>query len=506
MTSTITIGPGPVRIPDVLAVADGAPLVLSAETIERIQAGRAVVERFITGPELIYGLNTGLGHMRDERVSVEELGVYQEVIVAGHAGAIGPPLPTRVVRAAMLARIAGISTGGSGASLAVAEALVAMLNAGVHPIVPETGSVGASDLMHMAAIGQVALGRGRAEYHGVVQPGGEALRAAGLAPLTLGPKDGLSLISANGVSVGRGAIVAARAAELADLADVALVLALESMKGNVSIVDPAVADAKGIAGQRAAADHIRALLVGSQLNAAGAAASVQDPLSFRVGPQVHGALREFIGIAMTAVDTELAASDDNPHVAIASGRLISNGNFHPIVLALSFDALRPALGHVGQLSERRMSHLFGALLGNMEEVMATVVREGLTYSPLIGYAAAARYTELRALANPVSLDVAPLDLGVEDHATNATETVRRTDQALDVLEDLLAIELLAARSLIRATHAEGGVGVGARVALDWLTAVLGRLDAPLTDEVIAAIQVGLRSELLPAIRAAVDSA
>ena len=200
----------------------------------------------------------------------------------------------------MYVRVLGIAPGGSGASLAVADSLVSMLNAGVHPIVPEAGSVGASDLMHMAAIGEVALGRGRAEYRGTTMPGGDALRAAGLVPLTVGPKDGLALISANGVAVGRGALVADRATDIAEVADVAFVASLEATRGNPSIVDPAVAIAKGIAGQTAAMDHIRELLRGSDRCVPGGAGSVQAPLSFRVGPQVHGALRESIRAATDA--------------------------------------------------------------------------------------------------------------------------------------------------------------------------------------------------------------
>ncbi len=504
---TVRIGPRPLRVEDVVAVAAGAPVELFPEAVARIEAGRAVVERYVAGDELVYGLNTGLGHMRDQRLSIAELVDYQDAIVAAHASAIGPALPTAVVRAAMLARVAGIAIGGSGASLAVAEALVAMLNAGVHPIVPETGSVGASDLMHMAAIGEVALGRGRAEYRGAIMPGADALRAAGLATLALGPKDGLALISANGVSIGRGALVADRAADVADLADVALVASLEATGGNVSIVDPAVAAAKGIAGQTAAADHIRALLHGSELCRPSGAASVQDPLSFRVGPQVHGALRELVRAATAATDTELAASDDNPLVSIADGRLISNGNFHPMVLALAFDALRPALAHVGQASDRRMSHLWGLVMASGDAVTPAGMRGILdrTRGPLLRYAAATRYAELRAMAGPVTLDVPPLDLGVEDHATNAPEAVRCTDDALDILEQILMAELLLARAALVLADRQPGVGIGTRVALGWMAGVLADHPGAMTDEVAAALQARTREELLPLVRSAVAS-
>ena len=504
-STRVILGSRPARIADVVAVATGATVELSGRAVERIEAGRAIVDRHVAGEELVYGLNTGLGHLVGQRLPVAALADYQDAIVALHATALGSPLPTPVVRAAMYVRVLGIALGGSGASRAVADSLVSMLNAGVHPIVPEAGSVGASDLMHMAAIGEVALGRGRAEFRGTTMPGGDALRAAGLVPLTMGPKDGLALISANGVSVGRGALVADRAKDIAEVADVAFVASLEATRGNPSIVDPAVASAKGIAGQTAAMDHIRELLRGSDRCVPGGAGSVQGPLSFRVGPQVHGALRESIRAATDATTAELRASDDNPLVSIADGRLISNGNFHPILLGLTFDALRPALAHVGQLSDRRMGHLWAVLLGIEDAVTPEGMRRlvGLAGGPLLRYAAAVRSAQLRALAAPVTLDVSPLDLGVEDHSTNAPEAVRMTDEALDLLEQILVVELLMARAALAVEVRTPSVGVGTRIALDWLAEVLGVSPAAMPDELVVSLHRRLREELLPRIRTAV---
>ena len=180
--TAVTIGDQPTSIEDIVAIARGAAAELSDEAVARIEASRAVVDELVDGEALIYGLNTGLGHMRDQRMPAETLGLYQEAIVSGHDGAFGDPLPTEVVRAAMAVRLAGLALGGSGASLPVARQLVDMLTRGVHPIVPAIGSVGASDLMHMAAIAQVAIGRGRAEVAGAIVDGSEALTRAGLAP------------------------------------------------------------------------------------------------------------------------------------------------------------------------------------------------------------------------------------------------------------------------------------------------------------------------------------
>ena len=316
---TVVIDAEPLTVDDVVAVANGAELQLGADARRRIEVAREIVDRYVAGPDLIYGLNTGLGHMRNERVPLESLREYQPAIVTMHAGAIGPALPAVVVRAAMATRVAGIARGGAGASLVVAETIVAMLNAGVHPVVPQTGSVGASDLMHMAAIGLVVIGQGRAEYHGQILPGAEALKRAGIAPARLEPKDGLALVSANGMSVGHAALLVDRAERAARLADVMLGMSLEAVRGNLSIVDPAVARAKPVPGQVESASLIRAFLAGSERCQPGAAVSVQDPLSFRVGPQVHGALRETIGYLRRQVEIELAAMDDNPLVDVDSG-------------------------------------------------------------------------------------------------------------------------------------------------------------------------------------------
>jgi histidine ammonia-lyase len=288
--TTVTITEAALGIEDLLAVVGGAPVELDERVRTRIAAGRAVVDRALDAGEAVYGLTTQVGHGKDIRLSEEEIRSEQRFLVMSHSGGIGPPLPTAIVRAALAVRLNGIARGGSGAGVAVAETLAAMLNAGVHPLVPETASVGAGDVGQMAGMAQVAIGMGSAEYRGEVLSGGEALRRAGIAPVVLGGKDGLALISANGVSVGHAALVVGRADQLAEAADVAAALSMEAIGANTSVLHPAVGQAKPIPGQVAAADHLRALLAGSPLLEPGSARSVQDALSFRVVPQVHGAL------------------------------------------------------------------------------------------------------------------------------------------------------------------------------------------------------------------------
>ena len=476
---------------------------LTAEAEARIVASRAVVEEHLARPEPVYGLNTGLGHMRDERMPADQLLAYQVAIVRLHDGALGRPLRATVVRAAMAVRLAGIVRGGSGMTLEVARTYAAMLNAGVHPVMPEDGSVGASDLMHMTAIALVMIGEGVADYQGARLSGAEAMRRAGIPTVTLGAKEGLGAISANGVSIGHGALVVARAARIAAAADLVAAATMEALGANPSIIEPAVAGAKPIPGQVDAAAHLRRLLRGSAILDDDAAHSVQDPLSVRVVPQVHGAFRELGRFAHEAVDGELASMDDNPLVVVEEGRMISNGNFHPMLMALAFDALRPAAAHVGQLSDRRMNQLWTRLLAgaSMEAISTYASQAGTGF--LSRYAAAARSAELRQLAAPATLDIGALDLGVEDHATAAPLTVRRTEQALDLLESILLTELLIDRDVFVLTGKpeRHGAGVAAAVAaIDRGCAAVGPV--AVVADVHAALQPLLTTTILEAADAA----
>jgi histidine ammonia-lyase len=478
---------------DIGRLARGAPLELSSEVAERVHASRAVVERALEGGQLVYGLNTGVGSRRDRPVPREDLDRYQVQMVMDHAGGVGAPLADEDVRAIMSARIAGIARGGSGAHPGALDTLVAMLNAGVHPVVPAVGSVGASDLMHMAAIAMVVMGRGQARHEGQAMPGGKALARARIAPHRLRPKDGLALISGNGVSIGLGALAALAAERTAVLADVAGALTLEAIAGNPGPFQEEAARAKPLPGQIAAAAHLRELLAGGDLAGQASARSVQDPLSFRVMPQVHGALRDQVAATRAAVEVELKAIDDSPLVSIDQDRLLSTGNFHPMALALAFESLRVALAHLGMLSERRMNKLVTALYG--EASFEFGVQEPGRYSVpgFVIYSAAALLSELKQLASPVTLDCPPLDLDVEDHATLAPQAVMLSRRALFVLETILAIEVLVAISALDDQPRVPRLGRGTRPIYDAVRATLEPLEA---DASAATVVETVRQRLL----------
>ena len=478
---------------DVGRLARGARLELAPEVAQLVQASRSVVERALQDGELVYGLNTGVGSRRDRPVSREDLDRYQVQMVMDHAGGVGAPLADEDVRATIAARVAGMARGGSGVHPAALETLVAMLNAGVHPIVPAVGSVGASDLMHMAAIAMVVMGRGEARLEGRALPGHEALARVGIVPHRLRPKDGLALISGNGVSIGLGALAALAAERTAVLADVAGALTLEAIGGNPGPFEEEAARAKPLPGQIAAAAHLRELLAGGDLASDGTARSVQDPLSFRVMPQVHGALRDQVAATRASVEVELNAIDDSPLVSIEQDRLLSTGNFHPMGLALAFESLRVALAHLGMLSERRMNKLVIALHG--EASFEFGVREPGRYSVpgFVIYSAAALLSELKQLASPVTLDCPPLDLDVEDHATLAPQSVMLARRALFVLETILAIEVLVAISALDDQPQLPSLGRGTRPVYDAVRATLEPLEV---DASAAAVVETVRGRLL----------
>ncbi|MDX6541878.1 MAG: histidine ammonia-lyase [Gaiellales bacterium] len=497
MTESVIVGAGGIEPADVVRVArDRAGVELSREVEATILASRAVVERLIAGERLIYGLNTGLGHMRDERVEIGVLQRYQRQMIEGHASGVGPSLTTADVRAAMLARISGAARGGAGLTLEAVQLLVAMLNAGVHPIVPGAGSVGAGDLMHMAAIAVVMIGSGEGELDGEILPGGVALARAGLTPIVAQPKEGIALVAANSVAVGSGALVADEALRLARLADTACALSLEAVAGNPSPFDDAAARGKDVPGQVASAHAIRALLEGSYLNDPATVLSVQDPLSFRVAAQVNGAYREQVAAAEHSVRVELNAIGDNPMVLIDRDTMISNGNFQPMQLTLAFDALRTGAAHVAMISERRMNKLTTLRFSDPSLMLARLDDEELAQqSPrraLVQYAAASLLAELKHLTAPVSIHLPPLDLDFEDHGTVAPSVVFTTRRALELLDTILTCEIQIAVDLMDARGVPV-LGAGTRVTYDRVHASWDELPPNTSPAVVVeATRVALR--------------
>jgi histidine ammonia-lyase len=478
--SPVTITTEPLGIPELIAVIAGDQVVLGQDALSRIASSREVVERALSTGKPVYGLNTGIGQMKDTAVPREQLRGFQETLLATHSSGVGASLPAEVVRGSMMARLNGIARGGSAAGPEAARSLAEMLNRGVHPVVSSVASVGAGDLSQMASIALVAVGGGKAEYKGEILSGSEALRRAGISPLVLEPGEALALMSANSISIASAVMALHRAKQMAELADLAVALSLEATVGNPSGIHPSVATAKPFPGQIQASDHLGSILEESYLLEPGTSRSIQDPLSFRVAPQVHGAFRDFISQATSAVEIELNSRSDNPLISIEEGTMIHNGNFDPIVMALDFDALRTAIAHVGQISERRMSHLWEQFFQRLND--ATLKGPGDTLAEFFGislrYPGAAIFADLKQLASPASLDSPPLSGELEDHGTNAPLTVSKTDRALMLLEDILLIEMLMARDVLAAAGSRPQLGRGTGRLLDSLESAISATPHP----------------------------
>ena len=442
--TTVTLGGGAVTIADLVRVArDAATVALHADARERVLAARVVVDRLVVSDASIYGLTSALGANTGQPIPEAERSEYQVRAVRARAVGVGPAHATEVVRATMFARIAGMAVGGSGVSPPVLDALVAMLNAGVHPIVPAIGSIGVADLAPLSHLALPLVGEGRAEFRGDLLSGREALSRAALRPVTLGPKDGLALISANAATIGHAALVLHDAAAALDHFNIACALTFEGFRANLSPLDARVQAARPARGQVAMATRLRELLDGSALWQNGAARRVQDPVSLRCVTQVHGAALAALQIARDDVELELNYAADSPLVLADDAQLVSNGNFHIPALALAFDGLGLALAQVAMLGVMRCQKLYNPALSGLPLQLTTL---GPAHS---GFATIQKtltslYNQIRHIANPASLDGLPVSEAVEDHAPMAPNAVANIAAMLPLLRYLAAIELLSA--------------------------------------------------------------
>jgi histidine ammonia-lyase len=461
----LQIGAAPLRIEDVADVAKtGRPIALAPDVQARIAAARAVVLRLAQTDASIYGVNSALGANTGQRLADTDLADYQSRAIRARAVGIGAPLDRASVRATLLARIAGMAAGGSGVSQPVLDALVAMLNRGVHPVVPRLGSIGVADLPQLSHLALPLIGEGEAEFEGTLLPGAEALRRAGIAPVTLGPKDGLALISANAATAGRAALVIDDALRIAAAWRTAIALSLEAFRANLSPLDERAAAARPAPRQIDVARELRKLLAGSALFEPGAARRVQDPLSFRVVAQVQGSLQAALANAREQIEVELASAAESPLVLADAGVMLSNGNFHLPALALAFDAAAIAFAQSASLATERVIRFMSPAFTGLP---LQLTRHGPAHS---GFATlqktlTALWSAIRLRANPASLDFLPVSEGAEDHATMAPGTVEKLAEMLERVRYVVAIELVVAAQAIDLRSLDvNALGHGARIA------------------------------------------
>ena len=443
-----------------LAIADDYQTVgLAPDAAERVDSSRAVVDRQALGDTPIYGINTGFGALAESAIARDSLGALQVNLLRSHAAGVGDPLPIRAVRASMALRANVLAKGFSGIRRATLERLLDFLNHRVHPRVPSRGSVGASgDLAPLAHLSLVLIGEGQAWVGDSTTPvsGREALAAAGLTPVTLGPKEGLALINGTQPSTAVAALAVAGAERLARAADVAAALSIDGLRGSVRPFDPRIHAARPYPGQIASAQNIYTLLADSAINKSHEhCGRVQDAYSLRCAAQVHGAAREALAFARTLLLTEANAATDNPMVFPnaspdlhsklneEAGEIISGGNFHGAPVAIAADVTVLALAQLATISERRSDRLVNPALSDLPAFLTA--DSGLQSGYMMAQVTAAALTsEIKTLAHPASVDTIPTSANREDHVSMSMGAALKAAQALELAIRVVAIELLCA--------------------------------------------------------------
>ncbi|HLK49933.1 MAG TPA: histidine ammonia-lyase [Bryobacteraceae bacterium] len=436
-------------ITEVRAVAEGrAEAALSPAAFEKMRRSREPVERLAAGDDPIYGVNTGVGLLADVRIPRGELDQLQVNVVRSHATGVGPPLTREVVRAMILIRTNVLAKGFSGIRPVVAERLCELLNRGVTPVIPEQGSVGASgDLAPLAHMALVLIGEGEAEYEGQVLTGGEALARAGIEPVQLHPKEGISLINGTQAMLAIGCLELEAAQTLADTADVACALTLDALRGTPRAFDPRIHAARPHAGQRESAARLSRLLDGSEIRQSHITCRrVQDAYSLRCAPQVHGAVRDALAEARRVFSIELNSATDNP--LVFGDEILSGGNFHGEPLAFQLDFVAVALAALAGISERRIDRLVNPAL-NEDLPPFLAGHAGLESGfMMVQVTAAALVGENRVLAHPASTGSITTSGNKEDFVSMGMAAALKLRRVVRNTRSVLAIEsLTAARAL-----------------------------------------------------------
>jgi histidine ammonia-lyase len=427
---------------------------LSREARTRVRASRAAVEQLLAEGRVVYGVTTGFGRFRDRLIPPDELTHLQHNLLRSHAAGVGDPLPEDVVRAMMLIRANTLAKGYSGVREEVVDGLLALLNTGVHPVVPAQGSLGASgDLAPLAHLSLVLIGEGEAWVEGERLPGAAALERVGLWPLALRAKEGLALLNGTTQMAAIGALATHDAEVLDDVADIAGALSLEALEGVCTPFDPRLQAVRPHPRQAECAAHMRRLLEGSELVRAEGSdpQRVQDAYSLRCIPQVHGSVRDAILYARWVIEIELNAATDNPLIFWEGDRpvALSGGNFHGELIALAMDYLAMALTDLGNISERRLNRLIDEDINDGLLPPFLIKHGGLNSGFMLAqYTAAALASENKVLAHPAVVDSIPSSANVEDHVSMGPISARKARQVVRNLENILAIELLAAAQAV----------------------------------------------------------
>ncbi len=479
MTATVTIDGNSLTLDDVVAVAVGrAPVELAGSARARMSRANDVVTRIVETNSVAYGVTTGFGKLSDVAIPRERLDELQVNLVRSHASGVGAPLPERETRAMMLLRANVVAKGFSGARPVLADTLVEMLNAGLHPPIPEQGSVGASgDLAPLAHLALAMIGEGTLRRGADEGPAADLLASAGIEPVRLGPKEGITLINGTQAHTAIAALAVVDAHRLWQIAHLAGAMSLEALMGTPVALDARIHDARGQLGQAASAALLRVLLDESQIREShrDGDTRVQDPYCLRCMPQVHGPVLDAIDFCAGVIGRELNAATDNPLVFADTGELLSGGNFHGQAVAMALDFLAIAMTNLATIAERRIDRLVHPDLNQGLPPFLTHepgVNSGFMMAQVT---AASLASECKVLSHPASVDTIPTDGNKEDVVPMAMGAAWKLRRIVDNVRHVLAIELMcAAQGLDYRAPLRGGRGAmrGQRLVRD-LVAPLG---------------------------------
>lgn len=442
-----------------------AKVELSNDAIIRMQESRDLVDNYVNEGRVVYGITTGFGLFADVVISKEQTKLLQKNLILADCCSVGDPYPKDVVRASMLLRINALAKGFSGIRLLTVQLLIDMLNSGIHPIIPEKGSVGASgDLSPLAHIVLVMMGSGETEYKGEVIPGLDALKKEGLDPVELISKEGLALINGTCVLTAVGALATYDANKVLKLADISASLTVEALSGIIDAYDEKIHLARPHQGQVQVAQNLLKILENSKSTTHQGEVRVQDAYTLRCIPQIHGASRDAIEYCTKKVEIELNSATDNPLIFAGHDQVISGGNFHGQPMAIAFDVLGIALAEIGSVSERRIERMVNPALSGLP---AFLVKDGGLNTGFMvpQYTAAALVSENKVLSHPACVDSIPTSANQEDHVSMGSISARQSAEILDNVMKVLAIELMTSAQAIE-FGAKGKLGTGTQVAYD----------------------------------------
>ena len=468
---------------DLVGIArDNARIELSEGAQKRIRRTRGLIDRWVAREETIYGVTTGFGALSDVAISSKDTRKLQENILRSHAAGVGCPLDEETVRAVMALRIKDLARGHSGIRLETARALVALLNEGIFPVVPEKGSVGASgDLAPLAHLSLVLMGEGEATYRGERMPGAEILKRCKLRPVRLEAAEGLALVNGTQVMTAIGALAVYDAVQLSKLTDLAAAMSLEVLMGSRTEFNTRIHRVRPHPGQGLAADNMDRIVQDSEIITSHQDCfRIQDAYTLRCSPQVHGASKDAISYVKNVIEVEMNSSTNNPLIFAEEEDFLLGGNFHGQPVGLALDFLAIAMSELANISERRIERLVNPQLSGLP---AFLVKDGGLNSGymLAQYTAASLVSENKVLSHPASVDSIPTSANKEDHVSMGTIAARKCREVVENTEAVIAIELLCvAQALDLFTNLKPGRGTLA--AYETIRKTVDHLE---TDRIIA---------------------